>query len=229
MNAFQEGWKNYKNLWTAEKYICFKGRASRSEYWTTILITVLFSIGAYVLDIIFGAITDFDMFSIFSTIYSLAMFFPLIGLSFRRLHDVGRSGWWKGVEYIIAGVASIFCLSLVMMGLWATVLYDFQYGLTHLPSYLIGNFTFTMLLLVAYIVLKITNFIFTLLRGQDAPNKYGDVPVSHKKHNIEDVTYRVIPNNSNNATNDLNNSSDDSSNTAEEDKSSDNSGDNYII
>jgi uncharacterized membrane protein YhaH (DUF805 family) len=29
-----------------------------------------------------------------SAIYTLAMIFPGLGVSIRRLHDTGRSGWW---------------------------------------------------------------------------------------------------------------------------------------
>ena len=48
------------------KYCCFTGRASRSEYWWWVHFT--FSV-------------------------SLALLLPGLGLGVRRLHDIGRSGW----------------------------------------------------------------------------------------------------------------------------------------
>lgn len=68
-----------------QKYCCFKGRASRSEYWWWVLFT--FIIGA-VLGM-FGKSGE-----IISGIVSLALFLPGLGLCVRRLHDINKSGWW---------------------------------------------------------------------------------------------------------------------------------------
>uniref|UniRef100_A0A9E8CPK2 DUF805 domain-containing protein n=1 Tax=Bosea sp. NBC_00436 TaxID=2969620 RepID=A0A9E8CPK2_9HYPH len=33
--------------------------------------------------------------SILGTIFWIAIFFPSLAVSTRRLHDIGRSGWWQ--------------------------------------------------------------------------------------------------------------------------------------
>lgn len=71
------------------KYATFSGRASRSEYWWFFLFNMIVSI---VLGFVQGAagqevgISDF---------YNLAIIIPSIAVACRRLHDIGRSGWWQ--------------------------------------------------------------------------------------------------------------------------------------
>jgi uncharacterized membrane protein YhaH (DUF805 family) len=64
------------------KYVDFDGRASRSEFWWFFLFQVVVTL---VLSV---------MLSFLGTIASLAMLLPGIGAAVRRLHDIGKSGWW---------------------------------------------------------------------------------------------------------------------------------------
>lgn len=70
------------------KYATFNGRASRSEYWWYFLFTVIVSI-------ILGAISD-----TLSNIFNLAVFLPGLAVLVRRLHDVGKSGWYALLFYM---------------------------------------------------------------------------------------------------------------------------------
>ena len=70
------------------RYADFNGRSRRSEYWwSNLSITI---IGAIV-----GAILG-DL----SFIWSLAILVPGIAVSVRRLHDIGKSGWWYLLGFI---------------------------------------------------------------------------------------------------------------------------------
>ena len=77
------------------KYVDFSGRARRSEFWYFFLFSVLVQVVTGILDGIIG--TDFDDSSggLISTVASLALFLPSIAVSARRLHDIGKSGWWQ--------------------------------------------------------------------------------------------------------------------------------------
>lgn len=229
MNAFQEGWKNFKNLWTSEKYVCFKGRASRSEYWTTILIVVLLSIGATLLDLIFGAITGFDSFAFISTIFSIAIVLPMTGLQFRRLHDVGRSGWWLGAMWIISATCLVLLVSLAIMGIWTLGLSDYL-DIWQIPYQVVSHAFFIVILWIALVALGITNFVFTLLKGQEGPNRYGDCPCTKKSENIVDATFTVIQDNKEDNKEDKSddNSSDSQNHNGDDSTPSDGS-DNYVI
>lgn len=70
-----------------QDYAIFDGRARRSEYWYFFLVN---SIIAF----LFGVIGKAAEIPILSAIYSLAVLLPAIGVSIRRMHDVGKSGWF---------------------------------------------------------------------------------------------------------------------------------------
>ena len=86
-----------------KKYAVFSGRARRKEYWMFVLFNVIASIILSILDKILGL--DFGSGSTsssgwLSTIYSLAVLLPTIGVAIRRMHDTGRSGWWILINLI---------------------------------------------------------------------------------------------------------------------------------
>ena len=85
-----------------EKYATFDGRASRSEYWWFTLGNVLLSL---VIEFVFGI---FDMGETAISIYSIFIFIPSIAVSVRRLHDIGKSGWY----YLVFAV-SLFLMTWV--------------------------------------------------------------------------------------------------------------------
>jgi uncharacterized membrane protein YhaH (DUF805 family) len=80
-----------RNMTTAA-YAQFTGRASRSEYWWFYLFTVLVTAAA---DTLGGTVGN---------LASLAFFLPGLALLVRRLHDVGRSGWWFLIVFTIIGI-----------------------------------------------------------------------------------------------------------------------------
>ena len=178
MDVFKEGWKNYKSLWTAEKYACFKGRASRREYWTTILIIFITELLVSIPDTIVNlSIRSATNFSLFSTIYGIAIFLPALSLTFRRLHDVGRSGWWIISECIVAAVMMISLCSAVIAGI---VNNSLRMGLCFVDAGMISLALFGLLLAIVCFSIQIIVFVFTLLKGQTGPNKYGEAPVQYK-------------------------------------------------
>jgi len=81
------------------KYAQFSGRARRSEYWLFALFTFAVSIAITILRLIVAGPqslenNSFDVLSLVSLSFSLAMFIPSLAVSFRRLHDTDRSAWW---------------------------------------------------------------------------------------------------------------------------------------
>ena len=73
-----------------QKYVCFEGRARRSEYWYFCLFNSLVSLAVMVTG---KAIGD-GVYETLSGLVSLAFLLPGLGVSVRRLHDVGKSGWY---------------------------------------------------------------------------------------------------------------------------------------
>ncbi|MBU1126661.1 MAG: DUF805 domain-containing protein [Patescibacteria group bacterium] len=72
-----------------KKYVVFKGRAGRREFWMFVLFNLIISL---VLSLIEGLFSDDT--SILSGIYSLAILLPSLAVGVRRLHDTNRSAWW---------------------------------------------------------------------------------------------------------------------------------------
>jgi uncharacterized membrane protein YhaH (DUF805 family) len=75
-----------------KSYAVFTGRASRQEFWMFCLFSSVVSTTLTVIDVMTGIINDRNLFGI-NTLYSLAVMLPSLGVSIRRLHDTGRSGW----------------------------------------------------------------------------------------------------------------------------------------
>ena len=63
------------------KYATLDGRARRSEFWYWTLAKLL-------IGIVLGWIPFIGI------LISIALFIPSIAVGIRRLHDIGKSGWW---------------------------------------------------------------------------------------------------------------------------------------
>ena len=87
------------------KYVGFSGRATRPEYWWWML-------GIAVVFIVLGVLTFLipDAAGVLSTaevLFGLAVALPTMAVTARRLHDVGKSGWWQLPWLIVGGVSAI--------------------------------------------------------------------------------------------------------------------------
>mgnify|MGYP002634176593 FL=1 len=94
-----------------ENFSNFSGRARRKEYWMFILIYMIVIIIAMVLDGALGLGFDmgYGVTAPYGWIYSIVALVHLIpawGVLVRRLHDVGKSGWFMLISLvpIIGGI-----------------------------------------------------------------------------------------------------------------------------
>lgn len=81
----------------------YKGRARRKEYWYYILIASIIILIGFTLD---GILDTPDT---LSGLAGFILFFPSLAVTIRRLHDIGRSGWW----YLISAIPLIGSLILL--------------------------------------------------------------------------------------------------------------------
>lgn len=81
------------------KYVTWKGRASRSEFWYFVLFFFAGVIVSSILDKILGTGGASGV-GIVYAIFVLATFLPYLSVLVRRLHDTGRSGWWYWIALI---------------------------------------------------------------------------------------------------------------------------------
>ncbi|WP_269087168.1 DUF805 domain-containing protein [Kribbella sp. ALI-6-A] len=96
-----------------KKYVVFSGRARRKEFWIFTLVSFVVSAVLYSVDRAIG--TDYDNGSgLLSGIYSLVVLLPTLAVTWRRLHDTDRHGWWIliGLIPFIGTIALIIILAL---------------------------------------------------------------------------------------------------------------------
>ena len=86
-----------------DNYTNFSGRARRKEYWMFTLVYVIILIACTVLDNVLGTVFMIDGgplgeismgYGWVYTICGLVHFVPGLALVVRRLHDLGKSGWF---------------------------------------------------------------------------------------------------------------------------------------
>jgi uncharacterized membrane protein YhaH (DUF805 family) len=75
------------------KYVTWNGRAGRAEYWWFALFTLI----VYVVGLIITAAVHSPIPVI---LLVLVFVLPAIAVTVRRLHDIGRSGWWYWISLI---------------------------------------------------------------------------------------------------------------------------------
>lgn len=88
---------NYYSI-CLSKFADFSGRARRREYWTFVLVNCLIAMLLLILGLAFGE--DSPASNIMVTIFYLIMLVPSLSVSVRRLHDIGKSGWYMFLSLI---------------------------------------------------------------------------------------------------------------------------------
>ncbi len=152
---FNKLWQNFTDT-ISKHYVDFEGRVGRAQFWYYIAVYIVVAILVSVV----GSIT-------FSggglrALYGLALLLPTLGITARRLHDMGRTASW------VLLLAVPWALS-ILMGL-VTILSFFTFGLFGL---LFVFWPIIGLLSLAAVVLLI---YFCAQPGMNGPNEYGPAP-----------------------------------------------------
>jgi uncharacterized membrane protein YhaH (DUF805 family) len=140
------------------KYIDFKGRASRSEFWWFNLFVIIVQLPVIYLEMSYdfnGADSRIDLLSIVSCVLYAVLMIPIISVSVRRMHDLNRSGWWSIIGYL-AAVLNIF----------------------NSESWALVNFMLYFSLAIVCLVLAIVFLVWCSKRGTAGPNRFGPDPLA---------------------------------------------------
>ena len=84
-----------------DKYAEFNGRAGRSEFWW-------FALACFLVGLVFS-ILHLD---IIGMLVNLALLIPSLAVGARRLHDIGKSGWFQLI-WLIPILGWIFLIYLL--------------------------------------------------------------------------------------------------------------------
>ncbi len=120
------------------KYLEFDGRATRAEYWWWQLFVILVS-----------------WVPIIGGIIGLATLIPSLAVTSRRLHDVGRTGWWQVLPW---GFLVVFFLALI-------------FGFVLSSVFILAGIS-----ILAVIPVLILLLVWYCTRGENGTNKYGPEP-----------------------------------------------------
>ena len=77
------------------KYLTFSGRARRSEYWYFRLFCWLVDIVLLILAAAFSDTAMRGIFGLLLLVFCLIILLPGLAVSWRRMHDIGKSGMWN--------------------------------------------------------------------------------------------------------------------------------------
>jgi len=129
-----------------QDYYTFSGRARRPEFWWFWLFLVVVSLILSVIDsVIFGR----DMLLGLNGLFGLLTFLPQLAVSWRRMHDTGRPGWFN-----LLPVIPILPLLIIDLG-------------DPVPE---------LVLLYASVALVIVVLVWLVLPSQSGENRFGPEP-----------------------------------------------------
>ena len=93
IKCYFSGWRNTFN---------YKGKATRKEFWLFVLVNfIVLNAPAFAAEMMVMTWINLSelLLSLFAgfnlqTIFKILFIIPIISLGIRRMHDIGRSGWW---------------------------------------------------------------------------------------------------------------------------------------
>jgi len=95
-----------------KNYVNFNGRARRKEYWMFVLFSFIIAGAIMLLENLLGIADEYSGLGVISYLYSFAIILPSFAVIARRLHDIGKSGWWFFI-ILVPFVGSIWFLVLL--------------------------------------------------------------------------------------------------------------------
>lgn len=83
-----------------KKYAMFEGRSRRKEFWQFALFVFLVQVVLAIFDRMTGTYSEGAEFGLLGGVFSLFVLIPSIAVTVRRLHDIGRTGWWILIYFL---------------------------------------------------------------------------------------------------------------------------------
>ena len=161
-----------------KKSFVFNGRARRSEYWWWTLFVYIVSMVDFVLD---GALSHSNPFlSLFyhtcTLVFTIYIGIASTAVGMRRLHDIGRSGWWYGAAMIYAVIWILLVIIKIAYNVSGMNL-D-AYGDSSALSLAIVNGILDVIIIpcVPYLIYSIVLLVWSCKDSQPGTNKYGENP-----------------------------------------------------
>ena len=164
------------------KYFDFSGRATRAEFWWWVLAAVIVGVVLSAVDNFTNLMAGGYAYSPLSTIFSLAVMLPHLAVTARRLHDIGKTGWWQLAWHLLcAGSWLIFVIVV-----WSTLAnYIFGEGWNVPEAEFRATMTFArfgtaifglIFALLVTLAVVVWGFVWMTRQGEARANRYGPEP-----------------------------------------------------
>ena len=166
-------------------YAQFNGRATRAEFWWWVLASNLAIVAAVIVDAILTAVLfafGITIIGPLAFLLVIGVLLPSLAVAVRRLHDIGRSGWWLLTWYgIDFGASLLFVAALVLV----VVFFAFGFGedggsgsgLLSTGWILLGGASLLALAaLAAILAVYVWALVWLVRQGQPGPNQHGPDP-----------------------------------------------------
>jgi len=98
-------------LMALKNYTNFSGRSQRAEYWYYFLFYVILFLIFLFIDLALGWADEQAGIGILSGILVLGLLVPTLAVGVRRLHDIGRSGWWMLLSFVPFGAFALMIMA----------------------------------------------------------------------------------------------------------------------
>lgn len=151
-------------------YVNFRGRSTRAEYWWAMLFVFLLYRVVEFFEIVLYTLVSEYVSAFVLMLVSLALMLPTLAVTTRRMHDIGKSGWWVVAFYVVP----VLVVGVCFRSLFVAILE----GVTD-PVSLddIAEASPVSLGIGALVLLAIYIYMFVLLVKPSAPdNQYGPCP-----------------------------------------------------
>ena len=139
------------------------GRISRQPYWIATLVLV-------------GAGVVASMVPFLNLIFFLASIYFWICVYNKRLHDLGRSGWWQLIPWV-AGIASLAALITAFIPILGTLMSGVRDDEAVLAA-MLGSGSALLVSGLGGLVGLAFHIWLGLMPGQPGANKYGPNPLN---------------------------------------------------
>ena len=93
------------------RYFEFSGRSSRSQFWLFHMAALLLAVVAVYVDYrLTGQLPEHFRYGPLLNFCLIFHFMPSLALTVRRLHDIGRSGWWWLISFVplVGGIVLLY-------------------------------------------------------------------------------------------------------------------------
>ena len=162
------------------------GRATRAEYWWWLLFTFIGSIVFIVIDSLIGFPRVWE-YGLLETLFWLATLLPSITVVTRRLHDIGKTGWWQvpwyGILFVAWLATGMFIVALVITygvtnasGEWSFDDADIQWE----SAIEVFAFLLAAIMLIAALAITLAVIVWAIIwmarQGESGQNRFGPDP-----------------------------------------------------